>query len=263
LTLSKKLSAVSPEMGRRAPRFTLYDGANKLTVRDDEIWDRGIAVGFEELLLRVHAAAPQNRVIEQALRANEKMFPLQALRELIANALVHQDLTQTGMRVMIEMYDDRVEISNPGRPVTQLSRFIDGYKSRNESLTDFMRRLGICEERGSGIDKVVLAAETHMLPAPEFREGDLRTSAILFGHREFNEMSREDRTRACYQHCCIMHVTAKTMTNSTLRERFGLDKNQGAVTTIIIGNTKDAGLIVQQLTNSNSTRYAGYIPYWA
>jgi len=263
LTLSKSLSSVSDKMGRRAPRIVIYDGVGKLDVRDDEMWDRGLAVGFEELLRRVDSAAPQNRLIEQALRTSVQMFPLQALRELIANALIHQDLTVTGMRVMIEMYDDRVEISNPGIPLCDVERFIDEYKSRNERLTDFMRRLRICEERGSGIDKVVAAVETHMLPAPKFHTGNLRTSAILFGHREFSQMTREDRIRACYQHCCLLYVTSRTMTNSTLRERFGLRDNQAAIATTIIGHTKDAGLIVQQQTDSNSQRYARYVPWWA
>lgn len=263
LTLAKSLSAVSEEMGRRAPRLVVYDGIGKLNVRDDEIWDRGLAVGFEELLHRVDSAAPQNRLIELALRKSVQMFPLQALRELLANALIHQDLVTTGMRVMIEMYDDRVEISNPGIPLCDVGRFIDEYKSRNERLTDLMRRLRICEERGSGIDKVVAAAETHLLPAPNFHTGNLRTSAILFGYREFGQMTREDRIRACYQHCCLLHVTSRTMTNSTLRERFGLRDNQAALATAIIGHTKDAGLVVQQATDSNSQRYARYVPWWA
>jgi ATP-dependent DNA helicase RecG len=254
---------VSEEMGRRAPRIVVLHGIGKLDVRDDEIWDRGLAVGFEELLHRVDSAAPQNRLIEQALRKSVQMFPLQALRELLANPLIHQDLAATGMRVMIEMHDDRVEISNPGIPLCDVGRFIDEYKSRNERLTDLMRRLRICEERGSGIDKVVAAAETHMLPAPEFRTGSLRTSAILFGHREFGQMTREDRIRACYQHCCLLHVTSRTMTNSTLRERFGLRDNQASVATTILGNTKDAGLIVQQQTDSNSQRFSRYVPWWA
>ena len=133
------------------------------------------------------------------------MFPKQALRELIANALVHQDFLMTGTSVMIEMYDDRIEISNPGLPPIKVERFIDEYRSRNERLGDMMRRMGICEEKGSGIDKVVSAAELFQLPAPDFRAGELRTTAVLFAHQEFPEMSRSDRIRACYQHCCLQY----------------------------------------------------------
>ena len=67
---------------------------------------------------------------------------------------------------MIEMYDDRIEVSNPGTPAIPPTRFIDEYRSRNERLADVMRRLGICEEKGSGIDKVVSAAEVFQLQQP-------------------------------------------------------------------------------------------------
>jgi ATP-dependent DNA helicase RecG len=126
------------------------------------------------------------------------MFPKQTLRELIANALIHQDFLITGTSVMIEMYDDRVEISNPGIPFIEVERFIDEYRSRNEQLADIMRRFGVCEEKGSGIDKVISAAEKYQLPAPDFRVGEIRTTSILFAHQDFGKMSQSDRIRACY-----------------------------------------------------------------
>ena len=72
---------------------------------------------------------------------------------------------------MIEMYSDRVEISNPGIPPISVDRFIDEYRSLNERLADLMRRFGMCEEKGSGIDKVVSAAEVFQLPARIFALG--------------------------------------------------------------------------------------------
>jgi len=75
---------------------------------------------------------------------------------------------------MIEVYSNRVEISNPGKPLVPVERFIDGDQSRNERLADLIRRMLICEEKSSGIDKVIDAAETYQLPAPEFLVG-LRT----------------------------------------------------------------------------------------
>ncbi len=107
-----------------------------IQTRDDKIENRGYAVGFEGLVDFVHSAAPQNRFIEEVVREEVKMFPKQALRELIANALVHQDFLATGASVMIEMYGDRIEISNPGIPPIQVERFIDEYRSRNEQLAD-------------------------------------------------------------------------------------------------------------------------------
>ena len=179
ILLAKKLDAFSPTLARKAPRVVIYEGINKLKTRNDTTGIRGYAVGFDGLVDFVHSAAPQNRFIEEVVREEVKMFPEQALRELIANALVHQDFLATGTSVMIEMYSDRIEISNPGIPPIKVERFIDENRSRNEQLADVMRRFGICEEKGSGIDKVVNAAEVFQLPAPDFRVGDTRTTAVL------------------------------------------------------------------------------------
>src|SRR5258705_9041481 len=101
--------------------------------------------------------------------------------------------------MMIEIYDNRVEISSPGEPIVPVDRFIDGYQSRNERLASLMRRFGICEEKSSGIDKVVQAAEVFQLPAPDFRAGFRRTQAIIYGPKAFEDMDRNDRIRASYQ----------------------------------------------------------------
>ncbi|MFY9476462.1 MAG: ATP-binding protein [Aquabacterium sp.] len=164
----------------------------------------------------VHSAAPQNHFIEQSVREEVKMFPKQALRELIANTLVHQDFSLSGVSVMIEMYTDRVEISNPGLPPIDVQRFIDDYCSRNERLADLMRRFGLCEEKGSAVDKVVAAAEVYQLPAPDFRVGGNRTTAVLFAHQEFGDMDKSDRVRACYQHCCLEYVSNRRMSVSAI-----------------------------------------------
>lgn len=191
------------------------------------------------------------------------MFPKQALRELIANALIHQDFLVTGTSVMIEMYTDRVEFSNPGIPPIRVERFIDEYRSRNEQLADFMRRFGICEEKGSGIDKVIHATEVYQLPAPDFRAGENRTTTVLFAHQDFASMSQSDRMRACYQHCCLLYVSNKRMSNKTLRERFRLNKSKVTTVSHVISATKEAGLIKPDESESTSTRYARYFPFWA
>src|SRR5690606_22396784 len=167
-------------------------------------------------------AAPLNRFVEQVVREEVKMLPRQAIRELVANALVHQDFEASGQSVMVEMYTDRLEVSNPGLPPIKVERFIDEFRSRNERLAELMRRMRLCEEKGSGIDKVVHLAEAYQLPAPDCRTSETRTLAILFAHQDVAEMSKSDRIRACYQHCALKYVSNERMSNQTLRERFKL-----------------------------------------
>ena len=263
ILLAKKLDAFSGALARKAARVIIYDGPNKLQTKSERTEGKGYAVGFADLLDFVHNSSPRNHLVEEAIREDVKMFPKQALRELIANALIHQDFSEAGTSVMIEMYDDRIEISNPGIPSIQVERFIDEYRSRNEPLASIMRRIGICEEKGSGVDKVIFAAEVYQLPAPLFRVDSVRTMAVLFAHKDFALMNREDRIRACYQHCALQYVSNRKMSNQSLRERFKLSETKAATVSQIIKDTKDAALIVADDAETNSQRYARYIPFWA
>ena len=191
------------------------------------------------------------------------MFPEIAVRELVANALIHQDFTETGRSVMVEIYTDRMEVSNPGRPFIATERFIDEYRSRNERLADIMRRVRICEEKGSGIDKVVQAAEVFQLPAPDFRAGERDTTVVLLAHKGFEDMDRGDRIRACYQHCCLRYVMNEKMTNQSLRDRFKLAEDKSATVSQIIAATVGAGLVRLDEAGTASKRYARYLPFWA
>lgn len=262
LLFAKKLDQFE-KLARKAPRVIVYEGTNKLKTKSDKPGTKGYAVGFQGLVEYINGLVPSNEIIEQALRREVKMFPEIAVRELVANALIHQDLTETGASVMVELYDDRMEISNPGKPFIPPDRFIDEYRSRNERLADLMRRLGICEEKGSGVDKVIQAAEVYQLPAPDFRVGEVRTSAVLFAHKDFEQMDKADRIRATYQHCCLRYVMNVKMTNQSLRERFKLPESKTATVSQAISATIDAGKIKPTDPDQTSTRYRSYIPFWA
>jgi ATP-dependent DNA helicase RecG len=262
LLLAKKLERF-PDLARKAPRVVVYTGESKLDTRVDQPGQRGYAVGFPGLVSFVMAQLPQNEVIENALRKSVKLLPQDSVRELVANALIHQDLSIGGASPMIEIYANRIEISNPGEPIVPVERFIDGYQSRNERLADFMRRMSICEEKSSGIDRVVHQAEAFQLPAPDFRAGYRRTIVIVYGPKPFEEMGREDRVRACYQHCALRWVVSEQMTNQSLRERFGLSESKAAVTSQVIAATIEAGLIKPDEAVGGSRKYARYLPFWA
>jgi ATP-dependent DNA helicase RecG len=262
LLFAKKLDQFD-RLARKAPRVVVYEGKNKLKTKSDKSETKGYAVGFQGLVDYINGLVPSNEVIEQALRREVKMFPEIAVRELVANALIHQDFNESGTSVMIEIYEDRMEISNPGKSFIPPDRFIDEYQSRNERLADLMRRLGVCEEKGSGVDKVVEAAEAYQLPAPDFRVGDRRTSALLFGHQDIEQMDRNDRIRACYQHCCLRYVTNEQMTNQSLRERFKLGESKTATVSQIIAAAVEAGKIKPVDPAQASTRYRKYVPFWA
>lgn len=262
LLLAKRLDDFA-DLGRKAPRVVVYPGASKLETKLDQVGTKGYAVGFQGLVRFVMSQLPQNVVIEDALRKEVKLVPEITIRELVANALIHQDFRVGGASMMVEVYSNRIEISNPGEPMVPVERFIDGYQSRNERLADLMRRMRICEEKSSGIDKVIHAAEVYQLPAPDFRAGHQRTIVIVYGPRDFEEMDREDRVRACYQHCALKWVMSERMTNQSLRERFHLPESKSAIISQIISASIEAGVIKPDEKVGTSRKFARYLPFWA
>lgn len=262
LLLAKRLRDF-PSVSRKAARVIVYEGESKLKTKTDVTGEKGYAVGFSGLVTYVMGLLPQNEIIEEAIRKESKLLPDVVIRELLANALIHQDLEMQGASPVVEIYSNRVEISNPGEPIVPVERFIDGYQSRNERLADLMRRFGICEEKSSGIDRVVEAAEVSQLPAPEFLVSHRRTIAVIYGPRSFKDMSGSDRIRACYQHCVLQWVLRKQMTNQSLRKRFGLSENSGNTVSQIISATLEQGLVKVDPNAPESKRYARYIPVWA
>ena len=126
-----------------------------------------------------------------------------------------------------------------------------------------MRKLGICEEKGSGIDRVVQTAEILQLPAPNFHAGYQTTVVTIFGPKDFDDMGRDDRIRACYQHCALRYVMSQQMTNQSLRQRFNLPESKSAIISQIISSTAETGLIKLDEKVGGSRKFARYLPFWA
>jgi predicted HTH transcriptional regulator len=262
ILFAKKLEEF-PKLRRKAIRVVQYKGHGRVETLREQVGTKGYASGFEGLIDFIMALVPTNEVIEQALRKNVPMFPELAVRELVANALIHQDLFVTGTGPMVEIFEDRMEITNPGEPLVDTLRFVDSPpKSRNEALASMMRRFRICEERGSGIDKVVAQVEAYQLPAPYFEVPEGFTRAVLFAHRPLNEMDKADRVRACYLHACLKWVMRKYLTNASLRERFGIEGKNKATISRYIREAVEEGAI-KPFDETASRKQMKYIPFWA
>ena len=248
---------------RKAVRVILYEGKNKINTLKDQEGKMGYAVAFERLIKYINDLLPSNEIINQALRETVTMYPEIAIRELVANALIHQNFEDKGSGPMVEIYSDRIEISNPGLPLITPIRFIDEYQSRNEDLAAMMRRFRICEEKGSGIDKVVFNIELYQLPAYDIQVQEKHTKVILYAYQKFGDMDKQDRIRACYQHACLKYVMNEKMSNTSLRERFKIADENAAMVSRIIKDTYEAGFIKEDDPENTSRKYIKYIPIWA
>ena len=198
-----------------------------------------------------------------ALRESVPFFPSIAIRELVANMLIHQDFSISGTGPTVEIFADRIEITNPGEALIETDRFVDAApQSRNEAMAALMRRFGICEERGSGIDKVIDAIEISQLPAPLFETPPGATRSVMYAYKDLRDMNRADRVRAVYLHACLRHVTRKKTTNATLRQRFGIDSRNAAVVSRLLNDAVEAGAIVVE-DQTVGKRSRSYLPFWA
>lgn len=202
LTIARDLDDFE-DLARKAVRVIQYQGTSRVETLREQVGRKGYAAGFEGLMSYLNGRLPENEHIGQALRAEVRIYPEMAVRELI------------------------------------------------------------CEERGSGIDKVFFEVEMYQLPAPDFTINHDHTVSVLLAPRPLAQMGRSDRIRACYQHAGLQFVSYKRMTNASLRERLNIADRNHAIASRIIADTLEMGLIKPFDPENRSKRLAQYVPFWA
>jgi ATP-dependent DNA helicase RecG len=260
LLLARDLSKFSALSGK-APRVIKYIGANKMRSEPEKPFRKGYAVGFEDLLATVQSFL-EEEALEKGHRVTRVPYHEDMLRETLANALVHQDLTISGIGPMVEIFSNRVEITNPGRSLIDKDRLLNDKRSRNVKLASAMRDLGLCEETGRGLDKVFRAAEDNHLPAPDPILSEETTQMTLLSHTAFKAMTKGEKLRSLYYHCALKYAERDFMTNASLRERFGLPNKQMQAVTDLITAAKKGNKIIPADPDQGK-KGAQYIPYWA
>ncbi|WP_251620172.1 ATP-binding protein [Odoribacter lunatus] len=262
ILFAKKLSDF-PRIGRKAIRIVQYEGNNRLTILKEETTTEGYAISFENAIKFVNTLLPTKEDIDSVRRTSTSPFPIPAIRETIANSLIHQDFFLTGTGPLIEIFQNRVEVTNPGTPLVDIMRIVDNPpKSRNEKLASLMRRLSMCEELGRGWDRMVISCELQKLPAPRIQIYEESTKVSLFSHLDFTNIPMEDKIWATYLHACIKFIEGDTLTNSSLRERFGVAvSSSGSISRLIkeVLNNK----LIRPIDPNTAPRYMKYIPIWA
>lgn len=250
-------------LGRKALRVVQYQGVNRLYIQKEESFNNGYAVGFENVVRYVSALLPSKEDLSKVQLTTNSKFPLASIREAIANSLIHQDLYVTGSAPVVEIFDNRVEVTNPGTPLVDVLRIIDNPpKSRNEKLASLMRRLKMCEELGRGWDRMVLACEMQYLAAPRIEVFQESTKVTLFSEMEYTNIPMEDKLWSCYLHACLMYIQGDALTNKSLRERFGVKESSAGSISRLIKEAMEQNKI-KPLDPDTAKRYMRYIPNWA
>lgn len=252
-----------PALRMKTARVIHYAGTSKATARDDVPGVKGYGTAFLSLLKYIMDRIEHHEVMVHGSRRVNYAIPEIAVREVLANALIHQDFTIGGAGPTVEIFSDRLKITNPGRSLVEPVRLIDAPpRSRNEGLASLMRACNFYEGRGSGIDRAVEAIEKQAATPPLFQVVEDSFVATLFAAKGFTAMSKDERIRACYQHAALRFEAGLHLSNQSLRERFGLAPTQSSQVSVVIADTRDAELI-KPLDEGQANRVAKYIPYWA
>ena len=160
----------------------LYKGKDKAFIIDKKDFISDIYSNYQnaiEFLYRnlrlkyeIKGFGPRKEILE---------IPEEALKEAIVNALVHRDYLEQGADILVEIYDDRVEITNPGGLVSAIKKSEFGKKSvsRNSLLFNLFKRVNLVEKVGSGISRMREATKKAGIPLPKFEFTNFFT--VTFG----------------------------------------------------------------------------------
>lgn len=262
ILFARKLSDF-PRLGRKAIRIVQYEGNNRLTILKEDTASEGYAISFENAAKLVNNLLPAKEDINSVRRKSISKFPLPAIREAIANSLIHQDFFLTGAGPVVEIFENRVEVTNPGIPLVDIMRIIDNPpKSRNEKLASLMRRLNMREELGRGWDRMVISCELQQLPAPRIQIYQESTKVSLFSQLDFANIPVEDKLWSTYLHACVKFTEGEALTNTSLRERFGVAETSAGSISRLIKEAVNKKLI-RPVDPTTAPRYMRYIPIWA
>ena len=163
------------QVGRFAgtDRTDLVDRAN---LTDYPVTALEQAVSFVERNTRLGMS------IGRLQRRDAPAVPPAALREALVNAVVHADYAQRGAPIRVAIFDDRVEVENPGilLPGLTIEELRDGLsRVRNRVLARVFNELGLIEQWGTGVQRMIDACARTGLPEPEFAEVGLRFRVTL------------------------------------------------------------------------------------
>ncbi|MDM8246137.1 ATP-binding protein [Collinsella tanakaei] len=263
LMLARDL-AIFPRLYHAAPQVIRYAGADRLNVADRTTFSQGFLLALPRLVDHLTAILPRARSAQSTPTSFAPAVPTDAIRELAANTLIHQDLTARDAHPTIELFPDRIELTNPGPLPMEALRIADATPlPRNPQLSQLAKQLNLTgTTHDAGWINVIDALDQAKLPAPSIESIGTTTRAALYLPLPYREQSPEARRRACYWHACAQYQHGSSATNASIRERFDLPATSAAQVSRLLRDCVTAGILRPARARS-SKRNTSYLPYWA
>lgn len=170
LLFGKQREKLFPDAWIQVGRFK---GTTRTHILDTRELHEYPAVAIPLAVEFVQKHALRSFKIENVHRTEQWNIPVVAVREAITNAITHADYSQRGAPTRVMVYDDRVEVESPGLLAFGLT--VDDIRNgmsklRNRVIGRVFKELGLIEQWGSGIRRMIDTCHEHGLEAPEFEE---------------------------------------------------------------------------------------------
>lgn len=262
LAIARDLS-LFPSVSNRGIRIIFHQNQYLTSFSSEKTFDCGYAISLEQIVDYIDDRAGREEKIDAARRQSVHAYPPIAIREIIANAAIHQDLTSRGASIIVHLYPDRLTVTNPGKLLCDVKRSIDALpKARNEELARILRKMGFVEEQGSEFDRIEECLACEKMPSVGLETDEQKTVATLFHKRGYREFDKDDLTRTSYTFACLRHFNGLELTNSDLRERLGIEEKNAAIASRILKECVEIGAL-KSSESKKDKRSVNYLPFYA
>ena len=172
------------------------------------------------------------------------------LREVITNSVVHRDYTLLHQPVKIAMFDDRIEVENPGALMPGLTPLNLLHKRawRNETIANLMVKAGLGEMDGQGIDRIYGVIRRLKVPAPKISADQKSFKIVLSAPKDYESYSPAEKRLTVM----ILLLLEQEIDNESIRNAFGIDSGKAST---LLKDLVQEGVVVR---TTKSMKYAKY-----
>lgn len=188
LLFGKNRSEFFPDALIRCVRFA---GLDRSESRDNIIINVHLSDAVDEVLNFIEKHTFIKTEIGRKKRVSTPQYPSVALREAVINAIVHADYVIKGSSIIVAIFDDRIEITNPGAVIYGLSleeALAGSSRIRNRVIVRTFHVLELVEQWGSGLQKIITSCVKQGLKKPKFEEMSTQFRVTLYSIKEQQEV---------------------------------------------------------------------------
>ena len=226
----------------------VFRGTERTVFLDKREYTGSVYEQIEQAVAFVLRNIQLRAAIDGLVRKETYELPVEAIREMIINAHCHRNLIEASS-VQVAVYDDRLEVTSPGGLYNGLTyeEIMQGHsKLRNRAIANIFNQMGLVEAWGTGIRRIVEAAERYRLPAPEIQAFDNMFRVNLYRNSQVNVCNDNDILWPVQQERNKKEVRRKKFGESSEKTIIGLNETQRKILELIQQDNRISAKIIAQ-----------------